>query len=697
MARQDGRKQNGVAKRARRPEPEPEPEEEEEEVDLEEASEDDDSEEDGDADQPTAAGHASEDEEAEEDEEEEGDEEADDEAGEEDEDVSGIDEDDDYVGGARGPAGDGEEGDNDSDDDMMGEEDEGEEADDEEEEGGDDEEDEDEREARQAQAFQRKLNKAAELELKDDMKRDHKADMDSEEDEEEDSDDEIRDLKRPLSVPKMRQRISYVLQVLANFKERGKGYARSEFMEVLLSDLRNVYDYSDWLLDRFSRMFPPSELIQFLDANDTARPETIRANTLKVKRRDLAQALIKRGINVDPLEKWSKEGLVVYESSVALGGTPEYLAGQYMLQAAASLLPVIALNPQEGEKVLDVAAAPGGKTTHICQLMKNSGVVFANDISKERLRALSANIHRLGCSNVVVINYGGKDLPRVCRNVDRVLLDAPCTGTGIISKDPKVKMTRSLQDLWNCTRVQKELILAAIDCCNAKSKDNFIVYSTCSVLYEENEQVIEYALQRRHVRLVETGLPFGRPGFIRVGRSRFPPTMALCKRFYPHIHNLDGFFVAKLQKYADGPKEGKFAIPKAVVPPPKKAKGAKKVKAPKEVEYRPPPPNKRLTKEEREAQLAQLQAQREAEEKERKKRAFEKIQRQKRLRGELPPKKQRTGEADGPAEGAGPSGQQVGFDTDIGGFQSAVQSHDDAQPGRRRLTRREKLKKRRGK
>lgn len=111
-------------------------------------------------------------------------------------------------------------------------------------------------------------------------------------------------------------------------------------------------------------------------------------------RKDLAAALIARGANVDPVGNWSKEGLVVHSSQVPIGATPEYLAGHYMMQSAASFIPVLALNPKEGEKVLDVAAAPGGKTTHIAQLMNNGGILYANDSNKERCTALVANLHR---------------------------------------------------------------------------------------------------------------------------------------------------------------------------------------------------------------------------------------------------------------------------------------------------------------
>lgn len=185
----------------------------------------------------------------------------------------------------------------------------------------------------------------------------------------------------------------------------------------------------------------PQALV-FFEANETPRPVTIRTNTLRTRRRDLAQALINRGVNLEPIGKWSKVGLQVFESSVPIGATPEYLAGHYMLQAASSFLPVIALAPQPEERVLDMASAPGGKATYISALLQNTGVVFANDSNKARTKSLTANVHRLGCKNVVVCSYDGREFPKVMGGFDRVLLDAPCSGTGVISKDPSVKVNK---------------------------------------------------------------------------------------------------------------------------------------------------------------------------------------------------------------------------------------------------------------
>lgn len=217
----------------------------------------------------------------------------------------------------------------------------------------------------------------------------------------------------------------------------------------------------------------------------------------------------------------------------------------------------MALAPQENERILDMCAAPGGKASHIAAIMKNTGVLFVNDVNKDRIKAVVGNFHRLGVINSVISTVDGRKYPEVLKGFDRVLLDAPCSGTGVVAKDPSVKTSKDDQDIQRCFTLQRQLLLAAIDCVNAKSSTGgYVVYSTCSILPEENEAIIDYALKKRNVKLVDTGLEFGNDGFVNYRHHRFHPTMKLTKRFYPHAHNMDGFFVAKLRKFSNAIPKG---------------------------------------------------------------------------------------------------------------------------------------------
>jgi ribosomal RNA methyltransferase Nop2 len=271
--------------------------------------------------------------------------------------------------------------------------------------------------------------------------------------------------------------------------------------------------------------------------------------------------LINRGVTLEPVGKWSKVGLQIFESQVPLGATPEYLAGHYILQAASSFLPVMALAPQEHERVLDMAAAPGGKTTHLAALMRNTGCIFSNDSNKDRAKGLIGNIHRLGVKNTIVCNYSALEFPKVMGGFDRVLLDAPCSGTGVIAKDPSVKTNKTEADFLRLPHLQKQLLLAAVDSVDHASKTGgYIVYSTCSVTVEENEMVVQYVLNKRpNVKLVPTGLIFGKEGFTKYQSKRFHPSMKETRRYYPHAYNVDGFFVSKFKK--TGPTPANATLP----------------------------------------------------------------------------------------------------------------------------------------
>jgi ribosomal RNA methyltransferase Nop2 len=180
--------------------------------------------------------------------------------------------------------------------------------------------------------------------------------------------------------------------------------------------------------------------------------------------------------------------------------------------------------------------------------MKNSGVLFANDVSEPRCKSLNANLQRLGVTNCIVTNYDGSGYDKVMKNFDRVLLDAPCTGTGIISRDKSIKLNKQREDVQRHGQLQRRLLLSAIDCCKI---GGIVVYSTCSFMVEEDEAVVDFALGQRDVVVEDMGLPFGKPGFVKFRHHRFHASLEHARRYFPHVHNMDGFFVCRIRKVSD--------------------------------------------------------------------------------------------------------------------------------------------------
>ena len=180
-------------------------------------------------------------------------------------------------------------------------------------------------------------------------------------------------------------------------------------------------------------------------------------------------------------------------------------------------------------------------------------------------------IPETGVRNTIVCHHDGRKLGAKMKNYfDKVLLDSPCSGLGVISRDPSVKVQRTIKDILRTVVLQKELILSAVD---ALKVDGYLVYSTCSVCIHENEEVVNYCLSKRNVKIVDAGLDFGKPGFTRYKEKRFHPSLELTRRFYPHVHNMDGFYIAKLQKIGHhnaAGEESSFNKDEAVTEQPKK-------------------------------------------------------------------------------------------------------------------------------
>lgn len=273
----------------------------------------------------------------------------------------------------------------------------------------------------------------------------------------------------------------------------------------------------------------------------------IRINTLKISCEDLIFRLKNRWEISQPFENKEIIKIMSPLKPGELGKTKEHLFGYYYIQDISSMMPVIALKPQNDEKILDLCAAPGSKTTYIAAMMKNEGLLIANDYKINRIIILNGNLQRCGVSNCIVTR---EDAIKLCKKLegkikfDKILVDAPCSGEGtrsdITFKIWNIKMIKIL------SLKQKKILANAIKCLK---EDGIIVYSTCTLSPEENEEVIDFIIKNFNMKVEKIKLPIKtRHGIIRWDDKKYDNEVRKCVRIYPQDNNSEGFFIAKLRK-----------------------------------------------------------------------------------------------------------------------------------------------------
>lgn len=315
--------------------------------------------------------------------------------------------------------------------------------------------------------------------------------------------------------------------------------------------LAERYGYRPYMVSRYLEILKDfREVEEMLRAFEKRLRPVVRCNTLKLPNcQELTERLARLGFLLRNIEWCSEAYEVVKEpEKPSLGSTHEYLTGLYYLyRGKASLIPPITLEPTKEDDVVDLAAAPGGKTTHMAQIMRNEGLIVALEPNKERIKILRNNVERLGVKNTVLIKLDGREVSKVFKNTfTKALLDAPCTGEGIIMIDPARKTKTSLEDLVRHHEKQKELLRNALDSLKSGGR---ILYTTCSIAPEENELVLSEVLKERDdVDVVSLEAPVRlAPPVMDYYGIHVDDRVRRCGRTYPHIHEMEGFFICLMK------------------------------------------------------------------------------------------------------------------------------------------------------
>jgi 16S rRNA (cytosine1407-C5)-methyltransferase len=309
----------------------------------------------------------------------------------------------------------------------------------------------------------------------------------------------------------------------------------------------------------FDRYADFTDLAALKEASSKPLRKSMRVNTLKTSVEKFREWGSERNWQMEQVP-WCDEAFFIdrEDRTEALGKDLLHLLGHTYMQEAASMLPVELLDPQPGEKILDMSAAPGSKSTQIAAKMQGRGVVIANDVQEKRLWTLKSALHRLGVTNVLVTRKVGQWFSKhMTERFDRVLCDAPCTAQGTARKDSDALDYCSPENIGKMASLQKELLSAAI---NATKIGGTIVYSTCTLTPEENEGVIA-AMMHEFEGKIEIVDPLTiAPRFQslkrgvedsffvqeKIGASQKYP----CVRLWPHTYDVEGFFCAVLKKVA---------------------------------------------------------------------------------------------------------------------------------------------------
>ena len=312
----------------------------------------------------------------------------------------------------------------------------------------------------------------------------------------------------------------------------------------------DVHNLPELFLKRLKQLVPSQKFDAVANSFTEVKPTSFRVNTLKVKSNEIKERLSSLGFQLKNVS-WCNDAFILQKGKLRdLEKTEIYQEGEIYVQNLSTLIPALAMEPKEGETILDLTAAPGGKTSHIACLMNGEGRIVANESNQIRFERLKANLKIQGIDIAeAVMSYGesfGNKYPEI---FDRVLVDAPCTAEGrFLTSEPASYRYWNLSKISEASKLQKKLIISGL---KALKPGGVLVYSTCTLAPEENEEVIEHALnefkQKVEIEPVKFSLPNQMIGLLRWEKKEFHPSIKRTIRILP-TNEMEGFFLARIKK-----------------------------------------------------------------------------------------------------------------------------------------------------
>jgi len=317
---------------------------------------------------------------------------------------------------------------------------------------------------------------------------------------------------------------------------------------------RKIPELKPLFKERMQNLLSKNDYKKYLEILKILPVKSIRCNTLKISIERLKEKLKAKNWEFSQPFKEHSE-IIIIKSELEpgeLGRSLEHVLGYYYIQEIASMLPVLVLNPKENELILDLCSAPGSKTTQIAAKIKNTGTIIANEVSLGRIKILASNTERCGVTNVIITK---KDGAKLCKRLkesnlkfDKILLDAPCSGEGTLRSSYRTYKMWNINTIKQMSRIQKRLFEAAFEILKPQGE---IVYSTCTHAPEENEEIVNFALEKfkDSIKIEKINLPVKtRQGILKWRDKEYSEDVKFACRIYPQDNNTEGFFIAKFKK-----------------------------------------------------------------------------------------------------------------------------------------------------
>lgn len=330
----------------------------------------------------------------------------------------------------------------------------------------------------------------------------------------------------------------FVNAILRNIARAGQDIKlpdRDKDIELYLSV---KYSHPKWMVELFLKEHGAEFTEQLLLANNEVPKLSVRTNTLKVNRNSVIDILKNEGARAEA-STISSLGVVV-EGLASPANSKAFEKGFFQVQDESSMLVASVLSPKKGDFVIDVCSAPGGKTTHIAQLMNNEGRILAFDIHPHKLELVQENAQRLGINIIETCKQDASiKLTDYVEKADCVLVDAPCSGLGIIRRKPDIKWTRTLEDIESLKKIQRDILRV---CSSYVKPQGTLVYSTCTILKDENDNTINDFLSQNQDFCIENI-----EAYLEEPLKKYVDTRGYLQ-LYPNVQGTDGFFICRMKR-----------------------------------------------------------------------------------------------------------------------------------------------------